>query len=248
MLDRGEVEVEAAVLFGDGEGFQGGDDPGGGTEIFGGVGSEDGQDAAFGGDAGAYAGGGVLDDDTVGGGEAEQGGAAPVGFGVGLAVGDHVGGDEVLGDGEGDGGEAAADEALSAGGDDGPAIGWEAGEEGADAGEDFEVGGVGDFELFDDAEGFDGIDVGAELGDDVLGADAVGDLIGVGVGDVVEGGPAAPAADDGADGRDEDAVVVEEDGFGFDVEGGAQAGAPSSTNFLAAARMRWTDSGVQLSQ
>ncbi len=145
---------------------------------------------------------------------------------MGLAVDDHVGGDEVRGDGQGDGGEAAADEALGAGGDDGPAVWRERIEQGADAGEDLEVGGVFDFEVFDDAEGGRLVDVGAELGDDVLAADAVGDVVVFGVGDVVEGGPLAPAADDGADGGDEDAVVVEEEALGFEVEGGAQAGSP----------------------
>ena len=137
---------------------------------------------------------------------------------------------------------------MSSGGDDGPAIRGEAGKESANAGEYLKVGGIGDFEVFDDLQGLGLVDVGAELGDDVLGADAVGDLIGVGVRDVVDAGPLPPAADDGADGRDENSIVVEENAFGFDVDGSAQAGAPCRTNSRAAVRMLCTDSGEQLSQ
>ncbi len=190
------------------------------------MGSEDGEDATAGGDARAYAGGGVFDDDAVGAGEAEELGSALVGLRVGFAVDDHLGGDEAFGDGKLGVAEAALDEAAGAGGDDGPAVRGKAAEEGADAGQDLKVGGVGDFEVFNDLEGGVGVDVGAELLDDVLRSNSMGDFVGVGVGDVVEAGPLAPAADDRADGRDEDPVVVEENAFGFDVDRCAQAGAP----------------------
>ena len=97
--DGDEVEMETAVFFGDVEGFEGGDDPGGGVEFGGGVSSENGEDAASGGDACPNTCRGILDDDAVGAGESEELGSALVGLGVGLAVLDHLGGDEALGDG-----------------------------------------------------------------------------------------------------------------------------------------------------
>ena len=92
-------------------------------------------------------------------------------------MGDGFGADEALGDGEAGGGEAAEKQAAGGGGDDGPAIGWEGAEEGFDAREDGEVGGVGELKIFDRAQAGVGVDVRAEIADDVDGSAAVGEQL-----------------------------------------------------------------------
>ncbi len=149
-----EAEAQTGRGSGDFEVFERGQAPGGLLELRGSVGTEHSQNARPSGEARAYAGGGVFDDDAVCGGETEQFGAATVGLGVGLAAGDHVTGDEAFGDRQAGSLETHHEEAAGGGGDDSPAIRRETFEEGFDAGEDCEIFDVGYLEVFDLAETF----------------------------------------------------------------------------------------------
>ena len=70
MLDLGEAEEEAGGGGGDADVVEGWGDPVGLVEVGGGVGAEDAEDLAAGGDARADARGCVFDDDAIGGSEA----------------------------------------------------------------------------------------------------------------------------------------------------------------------------------
>jgi hypothetical protein len=142
--------------------FEGTDDPvdAYGAEVWFGGGAEDAQDFAAGSDACADAGGSVFDDEAVGGSGSDQCGAADVRFWIRFSALNHVSADDVRWDGELGCFQAAQEETVRGGGDDGPAVGREACEEGAHAGEDLEVGDVVDLQVFDDAEAFGNVEAG----------------------------------------------------------------------------------------
>ena len=170
--------------------------------------------AAAGGFAGARAGGGVLDDDTVRRGDADGGGTFKVRLGIGLATLDVGGGDEMsdvfpeMSDAQSDFGEG-----TGGGSDDSEPVGRNCSEQFFGAGERDDVGDIVDFGtlhplIFSEMNRW--LSVGQKLSNRSKTGAAMSefdDVFGV---HIVPVRPASPDAGDGRGRVDEDAVHVDQ--------------------------------------
>ena len=161
----------------------------------------------------------ILEDNAIFRRKSKQRGAGQIGRRMRLAVRDTFRRDDARGTGMPPDSETHAGQRFGGAGDHGPAIRREAMRAVENAGQNGDASVSVNLIVFDDCRSRDAVEVGPQLGDGLDAAAAVSDLhawIGI---DAAQMGPVGPAAFDGADGRDQDAVHVEENAFAAKLNG-----------------------------